>query len=101
MSSGRLDPGDRGAHAGYLNVLLDQVMTYNVEKQAPSFEVALTPDQVVDLAGPFITSLNGGPALTYSTTPSAANDIAILNFALANRVPRGVFLQRGMFLSFT
>ena len=70
-------------HAGYLNVLLDQVMTYNVDKQTPSFETALTPDQVVDLAGPFITSLNGGPDLTYSTTPSAANDIAILNFALA------------------
>ncbi|HEX4069844.1 MAG TPA: ferritin-like domain-containing protein [Planctomycetaceae bacterium] len=70
-------------HAGYLNVLLDQVMTYNVDKEAPSFEMPLTADQVVDLAGPFITSLNGGPAITYSTTPSAANDIAILNFALA------------------
>lgn len=70
-------------HAGYLNVLLDQIMTYNVDKQTPSFEMPLTPEQVVDLAGPFITSLNGGPDLTYSTTPSAANDIAILNFALA------------------
>ena len=39
--------------------------------------------QVVDLAGPFVTSLNGGPPLTFSTTPAAANDIAILNFALA------------------
>ena len=70
-------------HAGYLNVLLDQIMTYNVDKKTPSFEMPLTPEQVVDLAGPFITSLNGGPDLTYSTTPSAANDIAILNFALA------------------
>ena len=70
-------------HAGYLNVLLDQIMTYNVNKETPSFEAALTADEVVDLAGPFVTSLNGGPPLTYSTTPSAANDIAILNFALA------------------
>ncbi len=73
-------------HAGYLNVLLDEVMTYNVKKQAPSFESPLSPSQVVTLAGPFITSLNGGPALTYSTDPAdigPANDLAILNFALA------------------
>lgn len=31
-----------------------------------------------------VASLNGGPPLTYdTTTPSDANDIAILNFALA------------------
>ena len=47
------------------------------------FDVPLTLDEVVALAGPFITSLNGGPPLSFSTTPSAANDIAILNFALA------------------
>ena len=35
------------------------------------------------LAGPFIASLNGGPAVGYSTIPSAANDIDILNYALA------------------
>jgi hypothetical protein len=29
------------------------------------------------------TFLNGGPPLTFSTTPSDQNDIAILNFALA------------------
>ena len=33
--------------------------------------------------GPYVKSLNGGPPLTYSSTPSASNDIAILNFALA------------------
>ena len=32
----------------------------------------LTAAQVVSLAGPFITSLNGGPALTYSTTEPRA-----------------------------
>ncbi len=39
---------------------------------------------MVAIAGPFFTSLNGGPPLTYSTTDlGPANDIAILNFALA------------------
>ena len=73
-------------HAGYLNVLLDQIMTYNVNKSAPSFEMPLTADQVGKLAGGFITSLNGGPSLSYSTDPAdigPANDLAILNFALA------------------
>jgi hypothetical protein len=71
-------------HAGYLNVLLDQLMTYNIHRQAPNVEMPLTSEQVVNLAGPFITSLNGGPPLTYSTTNlGAANDLMILNFALA------------------
>lgn len=70
-------------HAGYLNVLLDDIMTQNVFGADQSFELPLTQDQVVNLAGPFITNLNGGPPLAFSTTPSAANDIAILNFALA------------------
>ena len=70
-------------HAGFLDVLLGEVMTVNVDGNAQNFETALTVQQVVDLAGPFITSLNGGPPLTFSTTPSAENDIAILNFALA------------------
>ncbi len=80
-------------HAGYLNVLLDQVMTYNVSKKTPSFEMPLTADEVVALAGPFVTSLNGGPPLTYSTTPSDDNDIAILNFAPCAGVPGGELLQ--------
>jgi hypothetical protein len=74
-------------HAGYLNVLLNHSMTYTPVTSPPitsqSFETPLTAAQVVALAGPFITSLNGSPDLTYSTTPSAENDIAILNFALA------------------
>jgi hypothetical protein len=70
-------------HAGYINVLLNNLMTVNVYGNAQNFETPLTPAQVVALAGPFVTSLNGGPPLTYSTTPSPANDIAILNFALA------------------
>jgi len=72
-------------HAGVLNDSADEPITANV--LAPtvdeSFERPLTIAQVVTLAGPFIKDLNGGPALTFSTTPSADNDIAILNFALA------------------
>jgi Ferritin-like domain len=70
-------------HAGFLDVLLGEVMTENVFGNDQNFETAFTQQQVVDLAGPFITNLNGGPPLSFSTTPSAANDIAILNFALA------------------
>jgi hypothetical protein len=70
-------------HAGYLNVLLNSIMTDNVYGTAQSFETPLTQQQVVNLAGPFVTSLNGGPPLSFSTTPSAENDYAILNFALA------------------
>jgi hypothetical protein len=70
-------------HAGYLDVLLDEIMTENVYGTVQSFETPLTQDQVVALASPFVTSLNGGPPLSFSTTPSAENDYAILNFALA------------------
>ena len=70
-------------HAGYLNVLLDLIMTENVFGANQNFETPLTQNQVVDLAGPFVTSLNGGPPLAFSMTPSAENDIDILNFALA------------------
>ncbi|WP_165223046.1 ferritin-like domain-containing protein [Aquisphaera insulae] len=70
-------------HAGYLDVLLNEIMTTNVYGDEQSFEAALTVEQVVELAGPFIANLNGGPPLSFSSTPSPANDIAILNFALA------------------
>ncbi len=70
-------------HAGWLNTLVNERLTTNVFGDAPSFEQALTIDQVVTQASPFIVNLNGGPPLTFSSTPSAANDIDILNFALA------------------
>ena len=70
-------------HAGWLNSLENDPITTNVFGQEQSFETPLTAAQVVGLAGPFIASLNGGPPVTYSTTPSVANDIVILNFALA------------------
>lgn len=70
-------------HAGWINSLVDVPITTNVYGMEQSFETPLTAAQVVTLASPFIASLNGGPPVNYSTTPSAANDIAILNFALA------------------
>lgn len=72
-------------HAGYLNTLLKDPITGNsIDDDAnPNFELPLSADQVVAGAGAFIASLNGGPPVTYSTTKSDANDIAILNFALA------------------
>lgn len=70
-------------HAGYLNVLFNLVSTVDVKGIERDFEQPLTIAEVVALAGPFITSLNNGPPLTFNATPSRANDIAILNFALA------------------
>lgn len=72
-----------GRHAGWLNTLVNARLTENVFGEEQSFERPLTPAEVASLASPFIASLNGGPPLTYSTTPSPENDIAILNFALA------------------
>ncbi len=70
-------------HAGFLNSLQSRAMTENVFGQELSFERALTIQEVVQQASPFIANLNGGPPLSFSATPSAANDIDILNFALA------------------
>lgn len=72
-------------HAGYLNYMTTDPLTGNTSNDDadPSFDTPLTPAQVASLAGGFIANLNGGPPLTYDITPSAANDIAILNFALA------------------
>ena len=72
-------------HAGYLNTfLLDPITAPASDATAdPSFEAPLTDTEVDAGAGPFIANLNGVPPVTYSTTPSPDNDIAILNFALA------------------
>jgi len=72
-----------GRHAGFLNDLVGDLTTTNVFGQRQTFERALTIQEVTRLAKPFIRDLNGGPPLTFSPEPSAANDIAILNFALA------------------
>ena len=70
-------------HAGYLNVLLNGTVTDNLDGTEQVFEQPLTIEQVVASASPFIENLNGGAPLTFNTTPSRANDAAILNFALA------------------
>jgi hypothetical protein len=66
-------------HAGAVNFFQGDPVTVANE----SFETALTADEVVAAAGGFIADRNGGPPVTYSTTPSDDNDLAILNFALA------------------
>ena len=70
-------------HAGLFNSLTSRAMTENVFGQELSFERAGTVDEIVNIAGTYVANLNGGPPLTFSATPSADNDIAILNFALA------------------
>ena len=66
-------------HAGFINVATGQPITLlNADFEAP-----ITAAAVAKAVGPYVKSLNGGPPLTYSSTPSASNDIAILNFALA------------------
>ena len=70
-------------HSGFLNVLFNKAVTADVFGNEQQFEQPLTIAQVVNLAGPFIANLNGGPPLTFNSTPSKANDISILNFALA------------------
>jgi len=70
-------------HAGYLNVLQNSLSTVDVFGNQQQFEQPLTVAQVVANAQPYIASLNNGPPLTFNATPSRANDISILNFALA------------------
>jgi hypothetical protein len=70
-------------HAGFFNGLRSRPMTENAFGQDLSFERAFTVDEVLAAAGPYIANLNGGPPVGFSNTPSAANDIAILNYALA------------------
>lgn len=67
-------------HSGYLGTLLNQTMDLfraNIDNHYLPLGALLTN------AAPFIHDLNGGPPLTVDTTPSDANDIAILNVALA------------------
>ena len=72
-------------HAGYLNSFLHDPITASSsdDDSNSNFDMPLTVADIVAAVTPFVVDLNGGPPLTYSTTPSAQNDIAILNFALA------------------
>lgn len=66
-------------HSGFINVALKKPVT----QMNADFEQPLTAAAVGAAVAPFIASLNGGPPITYSDVRSNANDIAILNFALA------------------
>lgn len=66
-------------HAGYVNVTLSNPIVPGNH----SFDEPLPPAEVQQAVAPFVGSLNGGPPLTYSSTPSDENDLRILNFALA------------------
>lgn len=70
-------------HSGYLDVLTAQTLTTNVLGTSPALEAPLSIGQIINNISPYVVNLNGGPALSFSTTPSAMNDIDILNFALA------------------
>ena len=66
-------------HSGYLGTLLNRT----TDLFSKSFDVPPGFDVVIGNAAPFIVSLNGGPPLAFSETPSDTNDVAILNVALA------------------
>ncbi len=66
-------------HSGFINVAMKQPIT----QMNANFEQPLTAAAVGAAVAPFIACLNGGPPVTYSAARSDANDIAILNFALA------------------
>lgn len=73
--------GIEARHSGYLGVLLNGVMDDFSPVDLPG-----TIPIVLTNAAPFLqagSSLNGGPPLSFDATPSDANDISILNFALA------------------
>ncbi len=65
-------------HSGYINTLLNIPITPGGAPFIYPFTIA----QVIQNAGPYVASLNGGPPLSFDTTPSATNDLAIVNFAL-------------------
>ena len=87
-----------GRHAGWINHLVASELTNvrritaNVYGLEQTFERGLTRDEALNFYLQYHQTLNGGPALFYSTTASAANDINILNFILALE-----FLQQEVF----
>ena len=67
-------------HSGYLGTLLDA--TTDLFQQ--SFDHPDTFQNLLNNVVPFVVDLNGGPPLAFDmNNPSYANDIAILNVALA------------------
>ncbi len=68
-------------HSGFLNTLIDLTVNDDILNEESSFEISLTPQQVVNLAGPFVANLNGGPPLI--PMGGFTNAAQVLNFALA------------------
>lgn len=68
-------------HSGYLGTLLK--VTMDLFKASIDNHYAPLSALVQYNVMPFVKDLNGGPDLTVGTTPSDANDIVILNVALA------------------
>ena len=66
-------------HSGFLNALNNGTLTPNNEPFTNVVPLATIQAAVT----PFVGSLNGGPMPGFSTTPSAQNDIDILNIALS------------------
>jgi len=87
-----------GRHAGWINHLVASELTNvrritaNVYGLEQTFERGLSREEALNFYLPYHQTLNGGPALFYSTTASAQNDINILNFLLALE-----FLQQEVF----
>ena len=79
------------SHAAFVNLALEEPITgaapnstnADVMELGPSEYYGLSVAEVVAAAGPFIANLNGGDPIGYDETRSAANDVDILNFALA------------------
>ncbi|WP_435022202.1 ferritin-like domain-containing protein [Tundrisphaera sp. TA3] len=67
-------------HSGFINTLLNRTLTPN----GMTYVTPATQEQVIAAATPFIASLNDNGQFPpgFSPTPSPANDLAILNFAL-------------------
>lgn len=72
-------------HAGFLNDTNEALLTFATQNGSgdPAFDKPLTDGQIRSAVGPFIASLNGGPAVDYAFLRSNNNDLRILNFALA------------------
>jgi hypothetical protein len=66
-------------HAGFLNFYTGKDLTLQAKDgQASAVDRPLTISEVVKAVSPFIASLNGGPAPTFT----AGDDVSIVNFAL-------------------
>ena len=79
------------SHAAFANLAMEDPITgaapestnADVMALGPSEYYGLTAAEVGAAVGPFIASLNGGDPVGYAETRSSANDIDVLNFALA------------------